>query len=209
MSNRRAMHTILVIEVNQGILQNLIEILELEGFKALQACNGKLGVELFRNFIPDLIICDIILVRFLVIYIRAPINYQHSCIMSCRSNKINFSPFFKFNIKKIYRRISICSVFCSIKCSSNHIYQTGVMVQFHFPHLVDGNGLLMRWCGFIFLRQVHPKLHHFKMAASFRKFLFMIFFVQYACAPRHPLCISRINYATIACAVTRCTTLTL
>jgi DNA-binding response OmpR family regulator len=42
------MHTILVIEVNQGILQNLIEILELEGFKTLQACNGKLGVELFR-----------------------------------------------------------------------------------------------------------------------------------------------------------------
>jgi hypothetical protein len=44
---------------------------------------------------------------------------------------------------------------------------------------------------------------------SFRKFLFMIFFVQYAFARRHPLCISRINYATIACAVTRCTTLTL
>ena len=87
------MHTILVIEDNRGILQNLIVILELDVFKTLQAGNGKLGVELFRNFIPDLIICDIILGRFLVIYIRAPINYQHSCIMSCRNNKINFSPF--------------------------------------------------------------------------------------------------------------------
>ncbi len=53
------MHTILIIEDNDDILENLAEYLELEGFKTLQASNGKTGVALFRKFIPDLIICDI------------------------------------------------------------------------------------------------------------------------------------------------------
>jgi CheY-like chemotaxis protein len=55
------MYTILIIEDNCDILENLVEYLELVGFKTLQAHTGKQGVELFTKFVPDLIICDIMM----------------------------------------------------------------------------------------------------------------------------------------------------
>ena len=51
------METILLIEDNNSILENLTEYLELESYKILVADNGKKGVELTMEFIPDLIIC--------------------------------------------------------------------------------------------------------------------------------------------------------
>ena len=61
-SNQRTrMETILVIEDNNDILENLTEYLEMEGYKILPANNGKRGVELAREFIPDLIICDVLM----------------------------------------------------------------------------------------------------------------------------------------------------
>ena len=53
------MNTILVIDDNKDILENLIEFFELEGYKSLAANNGIRGVDLAREFIPDLIICDV------------------------------------------------------------------------------------------------------------------------------------------------------
>jgi len=55
------MKTILVIEDNKDILDNLTEYFEMEGYKILAANNGKTGVELARQFIPDLIICDVLM----------------------------------------------------------------------------------------------------------------------------------------------------
>jgi len=55
------MKTILVIEDTKDILDNLTEYLEMEGYKILGADNGKKGVELAREFIPDLIICDVLM----------------------------------------------------------------------------------------------------------------------------------------------------
>ena len=55
------MKTILVIEDNKNILENLTEYLEMEGYKILSANNGKRGVEPAREFIPDLIICDVLM----------------------------------------------------------------------------------------------------------------------------------------------------
>jgi CheY-like chemotaxis protein len=55
------MKTILVIEDNEDILANLVEYLEMEGYKILVANNGKKGVELARESIPDLIICDVLM----------------------------------------------------------------------------------------------------------------------------------------------------
>lgn len=52
------MKTILLIEDNIDILENLTEYLELEGYKIITANNGKSGVQLAKVFIPDLIICD-------------------------------------------------------------------------------------------------------------------------------------------------------
>jgi DNA-binding response OmpR family regulator len=55
------MHTILVIEDNQEILENLTEFFEMEGYTILGANNGKRGIELAREFIPDIIVCDVLM----------------------------------------------------------------------------------------------------------------------------------------------------
>jgi DNA-binding response OmpR family regulator len=55
------METILLIEDTTEILENFTEYLEIEGYKVLGASNGKKGVELAREFIPDLIICDVLM----------------------------------------------------------------------------------------------------------------------------------------------------
>ena len=55
------MKTILLIEDNKDILENLTEYLVMEGYKILVANNGQTGIELARKFIPDLIICDVLM----------------------------------------------------------------------------------------------------------------------------------------------------
>lgn len=55
------MKTILVIEDNYDIRENVAEILGLSGYKVLQAANGKEGVEVAQANVPDLIICDIMM----------------------------------------------------------------------------------------------------------------------------------------------------
>lgn len=55
------MHTILIIEDNENILDNLKECLELEGYIILVANSGKRGVDLLKESIPDLVICDIMM----------------------------------------------------------------------------------------------------------------------------------------------------
>ena len=55
------MKTILLIEDNKDILENIIEYLELEGYKILFANNGKAGLALAIDLLPDLIICDVLM----------------------------------------------------------------------------------------------------------------------------------------------------
>ena|SRR5665213_85907 len=57
--NHANMKTILLIEDNHAILENLTEYLEMENYRILGTDNGKNGVELAEEFIPDLIICDV------------------------------------------------------------------------------------------------------------------------------------------------------
>jgi CRP/FNR family cyclic AMP-dependent transcriptional regulator len=52
------MKSILLIEHNADILANLVEYFELEGYHIFSTNNGKRGLELALEFIPDLIICD-------------------------------------------------------------------------------------------------------------------------------------------------------
>lgn len=60
-SNTIDMKTILIIEDNIDIRESCIEILELSGYKVLQADNGKSGIDLALKHEPDLILCDIML----------------------------------------------------------------------------------------------------------------------------------------------------
>lgn len=53
------MKTILVIEDEAETLSNLVLMLEMEGFKPLSAPNGRVGIEVARRELPDVILCDI------------------------------------------------------------------------------------------------------------------------------------------------------
>ncbi|MET3115606.1 CRP-like cAMP-binding protein/ActR/RegA family two-component response regulator [Pedobacter sp. CG_S7] len=52
---------ILIIEDNNDIRDSITEILELGNYEVLKGVNGKHGVELAINFLPDLILCDIMM----------------------------------------------------------------------------------------------------------------------------------------------------
>lgn len=54
-------HRILVIEDETRIRKNIVTILRMEGYDTLEAENGRLGVDLARKHLPDLVICDILM----------------------------------------------------------------------------------------------------------------------------------------------------
>lgn len=53
--------TLLIIEDNQDVRENLEEILSLSGYNVVSAENGKVGVSKALEYIPDLILCDIMM----------------------------------------------------------------------------------------------------------------------------------------------------
>mgnify|MGYP000882667026 CR=1 FL=1 len=55
------MRTVLLIEDNEEIRENMAEILELSNYKVLTAPDGKQGVSLAISHIPDIIVCDIMM----------------------------------------------------------------------------------------------------------------------------------------------------
>lgn len=55
------MPTILIIEDNKVILENTAEILEMEGYRVITATNGKKGFKKIAEFLPDLIVCDVLM----------------------------------------------------------------------------------------------------------------------------------------------------
>jgi DNA-binding response OmpR family regulator len=50
---------ILIVEDDNSIRENTAELLELEGYSASTASNGKKGLEKIRLHPPDLILCDL------------------------------------------------------------------------------------------------------------------------------------------------------
>lgn len=55
------MKKLLLIDSHTGTCLNLVELLSLEGFEVMSAENGLLGLQLAREYQPDLIICDLVL----------------------------------------------------------------------------------------------------------------------------------------------------
>lgn len=53
--------TVLVIEDNEDIRTNVVELLELALYKVIQAENGKIGVDYALKYIPDIILCDVMM----------------------------------------------------------------------------------------------------------------------------------------------------
>lgn len=52
---------LLVIEDNQQVRENIVEILEADGYQLFEAENGKIGIEIAKKYQPDLILCDIMM----------------------------------------------------------------------------------------------------------------------------------------------------
>lgn len=55
------MPTILVIEDELAVRQNLLALLKAEGFQAIGAEDGQVGLQLAQTHLPDLIICDVMM----------------------------------------------------------------------------------------------------------------------------------------------------
>ena len=55
------MNKILVIEDEQFVRENILELLDAEGFEVIGAENGRVGVDLAKVMLPDLILCDVMM----------------------------------------------------------------------------------------------------------------------------------------------------
>jgi len=55
------MTKILVIEDNDGVREELVDILRFEGYDVLDAENGRIGLALVREWTPDLVVCDLMM----------------------------------------------------------------------------------------------------------------------------------------------------
>ncbi len=53
--------TILIVEDEPTILTNTLDILRFEGYVAIGAQNGRVGLERAQQTLPDLILCDIMM----------------------------------------------------------------------------------------------------------------------------------------------------
>lgn len=53
------MTKILVIEDEESVRENILELLDTEGFEAIAAKNGRIGLFLAQKELPDLILCDV------------------------------------------------------------------------------------------------------------------------------------------------------
>jgi diguanylate cyclase len=80
------MTTILVIEDEHAVRENLQEILEMEDFNVLTAENGKIGLQMAIDQQPNLIICDVMM----------PELDGYGVITSLRQNPVTVSTPFIF-----------------------------------------------------------------------------------------------------------------
>lgn len=58
------MAKVLVIEDEDILRESILNILKTNGFSALEAGNGLRGLQLAKEFVPDLILCDIRMPEF-------------------------------------------------------------------------------------------------------------------------------------------------
>lgn len=140
-----AAQTILLIEDNPDILENLTEFLEMEGYKILAANNGKKGLELAAEFIPDLIICDVLMremdgYEVLRLLLDTPETHEIPFIFSTSmSEKVDRTEAMKlgavdyivkpFELKTLLKMIKAC-IPCPVKSKDEEIHSASAI-----PHL--------------------------------------------------------------------------
>ncbi len=60
-SEAHAVKRILLIEDNHSLREEIVNVLELEGFDVTTAENGRVGIERLHQEIPDLVLCDLMM----------------------------------------------------------------------------------------------------------------------------------------------------
>lgn len=55
------MKKVLLIEDDRALRENTEELLELSGYSVITAANGKLGIQAAKEYLPDIIVCDIMM----------------------------------------------------------------------------------------------------------------------------------------------------
>ncbi len=88
------MTKILVIENEQPFLEEIIDILDFEGYETIGADNGLTGVQLAKEHLPDLIVSDIIM----------PKMDGYAALVSLRSNPTTAMIPFVFMTAKVERQ---------------------------------------------------------------------------------------------------------
>ena len=84
------MNTILVIEDDNAIRENTVELLEVFGFQALSAADGRSGLQRIEQNRPALVLCDILM----------PVMDGYEVINQVRSNPLLQSvPFYFMSAK--------------------------------------------------------------------------------------------------------------
>ena len=53
--------TVLIIEDNPELRENIAELLQLEGYTVVMAKNGKEGYRVVKDCAPDIIVCDVLM----------------------------------------------------------------------------------------------------------------------------------------------------
>jgi CheY-like chemotaxis protein len=55
------MKRVLLIEDDHSLREEIVNVLELEGFEVVTADNGRIGLERLREGRPDLVLCDLMM----------------------------------------------------------------------------------------------------------------------------------------------------
>src|SRR5690242_12455149 len=55
------MTKVLVIEDNDDVREEIVDILRFEGYDVQDAENGRLGLEIAGRWVPDIVLCDIMM----------------------------------------------------------------------------------------------------------------------------------------------------
>lgn len=58
-SEKQLMTKVLIIEDEEILRESILNILETNGFSTIEAGDGRSGVRLAKEFVPDLILCDV------------------------------------------------------------------------------------------------------------------------------------------------------
>jgi len=63
-SEKQLMTKVLIIEDEEILRESILNILETNGFITIEAGDGRSGVQLAKQFVPDLILCDVRMPEF-------------------------------------------------------------------------------------------------------------------------------------------------